>query len=91
MAKKKFTTLNHTFMDVEGSEFPEGLIKKLRENELFTYRDMILKEHIYSMDNVTDGLQEQGIRLTKEERSALKELKKLCSKNDSDYFRFVFN
>lgn len=39
--KKKLTTAIHKFIDIEGCEIPKGLVKKLANEKLYTYKDTI--------------------------------------------------
>ena len=86
---KKLTTLVHKFIDVECSEMPEGFETKLRENELFTYRDMVLKEHIYGIETIREKMLEELLFFTTEEKEMIETLTDTSNKEDVGYFRFV--
>lgn len=90
--KNKITTVKHTFLDVEGSTIPESFINKLRDTELFTYRDTVMKEHLYDIDNVLEHVQENPEFLeSNEEKRAFDKLYQIMVKAKATYFRFVFN
>lgn len=88
---KKLTTSVHKFMDIEGSEMPKRLVSKFRDLELFTYRDMIMKEHLYSIDEIHDKIADDPEIFTEPEKRAIKRIVKVLDKEDCGYFRFVFN
>ena len=81
----------HKFVDFECSEMPDGLEAKLRENELFTYRDMVLKEHLFSIDTIREKMDEESEFFNYEEVKMLYRIQVLLDNADCGYFRFVSN
>lgn len=89
--KKKLTTAIHKFIDIEGCEMPKGLVDKLNRAELFTYRDMVIKEHLFNIYSILDSLGDKELKLTNEQAIMMNRIKKLCEEKQLGYFRFVFN
>ncbi len=89
--KTKLTTLVHKFMDFEYKEMPEGLMEKLDARELFTYRDTVLKEHLYSIDTVQEFVQEYPHQFADTQKEIITCIRAILDKNDCGYFRFVSN
>lgn len=81
----------HKFMDVECGEMPEGLEAKLRNMELFTYRDTVLKEHLFSVDAVRERMEEDPGAFTYAEFKMLNHIASILDKKGCAYFRFVAN
>ena len=81
----------HKFVDFECSEMPAGLEAKLRLCELFTYRDTVLKEHLFSIDTIREKMEEEPEFFTYEEAKMIDHVSKILDKKECGYFRFVAN
>lgn len=89
-ATKKLTATVLKVIDIGGPALSDSLIAKLRDQELFTYRDTVLKEHIYSLDTVHEKIHETAKWFTEEELTEINLITSTLIKHDAGYFRFVF-
>lgn len=77
-------------LDVPVAAFSKGLLDKIETHEPYTYMDTYdLKEHLYSIEHITEEFQEKGIALTPDEEQALHVLEEAMEENDCAYFRIV--
>ena len=79
----------HKFADVDCREVSALFIAKIQDK--CVYKDMILKEHLYSVDHLKDELQEAGVVLTFQEAAWLTQIELRLNKQNCAYFRLVFN
>ena len=79
----------HKFIDVDSAEISALFLAKIQDK--CTYKDMILKEHIYSVDHLKEELQMAGTVLTLEEAAWLTDIEIRLGVQDCGYFRLVFN
>lgn len=76
--------------DIDGNKIPKSLWTKLQGYP--TYRDQLIKEHIFGPDDITDMIEyDRSLVLTLDERVAFEQIKQHCRDLDCSYFRFVFN
>ena len=88
----KLTTALHKFIDFERMEMPEGLVDTLEKNRMFVYEDTFdIKEHIYSIDQIMESIEEGSIRFSIEQSTMLDRIYEYLRKRNTDYFRFVTN
>ncbi len=79
----------HTIIDIEKKGLTMGFINKIKAME--TYEDQILKEHLFSVDYITEKLKANKILLTLQEITLLKGIKTEMEKQGAIYFRMVSN
>lgn len=77
------------FISISVKDIPTQLHIKILNNSLYTYQDMILKEHLCTSDNITEEAQKQGLMLTKQETDWLDKMQKEMNRKDAAYFRVV--
>jgi len=75
--------------DIENSELSTELLNFLQTEVQHTYTDNVLKEHIYNIDDILDGIEGGGYTPSVTVESQLNELKTLCDSNDCGYFRII--
>ena len=96
MKTKNIVLDTFSFADIDGHKMPEGLVEKLRNLSLYTYKDVegTLKEHIYSTTTISDYLDPNGDNgsdmFTYEQMKMLEHIIRTVNKKDIGYFRFVF-
>ena len=78
--KNKFKYIVHRWIDIGFDQFPKSLISKLEG--LDTYKDQVIKEHLYSIDNLKDHCQENGIFLNNEEQNFIQIITDWQTKED---------
>lgn len=77
-------------VDVEHSQIKSDTLDFLRNETEPTYRDQVMKEHIYNMENIFEEYQEQPDG-SPEVLAELEQLQKLCTKKNAGYVRIVFS
>lgn len=87
--KNKFKYTAHRWIDINFDIIPESLISKLKGLE--TYKDQVIKEHLYNMDNLKDHCQENGIFLNHEEQDFIDKVIQWQTKEDAAYFRIIYS
>lgn len=78
----------HFWIDIPYLDFPESLLNKIEGRE--TYRDMIIKEHIYGT-SLFEDLYQDGIVLSVQEDEFIAELVGIMNSLEIGYFRVVFS
>ena len=76
--------------DIENSQLSTELLNFLQNQVQHTYSDNILKEHIYNIGDILDGLDEGGYNTPEHVAGELQEIKELCDLSDCGYFRVVY-
>ncbi len=77
--------------DVDYQQIPTELIGWLREHGEPTYRDTVLKEHIYNIENILEGIENGENEAPGEDCvKHLRDISKLMAKKNLGYFRIVF-
>jgi len=77
-------------VDVEHSQLTDEAKKYFQFEAAETYRDQILKEHIYSIENLLDDY-EEGEDESGEILQQLECIKKICTKKSAGYVRIIFS
>lgn len=81
-----------SIMDVDKRQFPESILKKLKNAEMYEYidKDEDLNEDLFSCE-VRVLAEEQGLEWEYSEEKYLKHLESLMEEQDCSYFRLVIN
>lgn len=87
--KNNFRYTIHKWIDISFQNVPKTLISKLEGLE--TYKDQVIKEHLYNSDNLKDHFQENGIFLNQEEQDFIQKIIDWQTKEDAAYFRIVYS
>lgn len=87
MAKNRARYVVDKFISIGYDRFPETLVQKLHGRE--TYKDQVLKEHLYGADDLIENFENEEITLTKEEEKFLQYLVDIQNKENAAYFRIV--
>lgn len=74
-------------MDVNGWKYSSDFINRI--NSYATYRDQVLKEHLYDPADILEQTADENI-LSEEEKKALQDLQQLMNTHSASYCRFIF-
>lgn len=77
-------------VDVENSQLSAETKKYFQFEAAETYRDQVLKEHIYSIETLLDDYEENEDE-NAEILQQLEEIKSLCTKKNAGYVRIIFS
>lgn len=87
--KNTFKYTVHRWIDIWHESIPSSLLSKLAGLE--TYKDQVIHEHFYNVDNFAEHCQENGIFLTNEEQEWIDRISSWQTKEDAAYFRIVYS
>ena len=82
-------------MDFQANEMPRGLVEKLNRYQMYTYRDIISTEHIFSIDDILERINlmdtdtQPIVVFTRDHKDTLNAMAKVLKEADIGYFRFV--
>lgn len=79
---------NIKILDIDNKKFP-GICDWLTNLSLFEYKDMRLKEHLFTIDNIWQEWNEGLFEISKEDKKQLEKIDKLMRKGGYSYFRFI--
>ena len=77
------------FLSILKKDIPDSMHDKMLKHKTYTYEDTVLTEHLYSVESVTEKLEEKGIPVNEQESSFLKAIQLEMIKKDAAYFRVV--
>lgn len=77
--------------DIEHTEFSPDFLEWLNKEAQPTYKDQILKEDIYNIEDLKEGTQDDTYEATTEITDQLEDISTLCNETEVAYFRVIYH